>query len=93
MHQKLSAIIGVVSCSVLLAAACSDSSPTPDPNALTITPFDNELWRQHLDNLTLTEDLSLTEVYGDQWKEYAIFCGYTDVASLAEELGIPNRPV
>ena len=93
MHQKLSAIIGVVSCSVLLAAACSDSSPTPNPNVLTITPFDNELWRQHLDNLTLTEDLSLTEVYGDQWKEYAIFCGYTDVASLAEELGIPNRPV
>lgn len=89
MRYKLTCIIAC--CSVLLTA-CTDSPPAPDPNALTISSFDNELWSQHLDNLTLIEDVSITEVYSDQWKEYAIFCGYTDVASLAEDLGIPNAP-
>lgn len=91
MRQKLLGIIITVACTAL-AVACTDSPPTPNPNKLTIDPFVDELWRQHLDNLTLTEDLSLTEVYGDQWKEYAIFCGYTHVASVAEELGITEYP-
>ena len=91
MRQKLLGIIITVACTAL-AVACTDSPPTPNPNKLTIDSFVDELWRQHLDNLTLTEDLSLTEVYGDQWKEYAIFCGYTHVASVAEELGITEYP-
>lgn len=89
MRYKLT---GFIACTTILLGACTDSPPTPDPHRLTIDPFRHELWRQHLYNLTLIEDLSLTEVYGDQWKEYTIFCGYTDVASLAEDLGIPNAP-
>ena len=69
MRQKLTSII---CCSGLLAT-CADPAPTPDPDELSITPFVNELFRRHLSNLALTEELSLAEVYGDKWKEFAVF--------------------
>ena len=88
MRQKLTGII----CCFGLLAACTDPAPTPDPNALSITPFVNELFQQHLNNLTPTEELSLAEVYGDQWKEFAVFCPYWDGASMAESYGITDHP-
>ena len=91
MRQKSLCIIITVGYATL-AAACTDSPPAPDPNMLTIAPFSDELFRQHLNNLTLIEDISITEVYGDKWEEYAIFCGYMDGASVAEELGITEHP-
>ena len=88
MRQKLTSII---CCSGLLAT-CADPAPTPDPDELSITPFVNELFRRHLSNLALTEELSLAEVYGDKWKEFAVFCPYWDGASMAESYGITDHP-
>ena len=87
MKYKLT---GFIACTTILLGACA--APGPPSAELSIEPFAEELWRQHLNNLTLTEDLSITEVYGDKWKEYAIFCGYMGGASIAEDLGITKHP-
>ncbi|MDO5101213.1 MAG: hypothetical protein Q4D52_06605, partial [Eubacteriales bacterium] len=78
MKYKLTSVIA---CSATLLVACSQTETAPISD-MSIDPVIDELYRQHLDNLTLTEDVSLTEAYGDKWEKFAIFCSAEDPESV-----------
>lgn len=80
MKYKLT---GFIACTATLLVACTesdfDSDPGPAPvSDISIELVADELYRQHLNNLTLTEDVSLTEAYGNKWEKFAIFCSAED---------------
>lgn len=87
MRYKLT---GFIACSAILLGACA--APRPPSAELSIESFTDELFRRHLHNLTITEELSLAEVYGDQWKEFVVFCPYWDGDAIAEDHGITDHP-
>lgn len=82
--------ISLIICTSALLAACSDSS-TPLSDLL-IFDFDDELFRRHTINLKATEELSLAEVYGKQWKQYAIICASSDTAAAKERFDLTETP-
>ena len=57
-----------------------------------IDPFVDELFRRHHTNSAATQELSIEEVYGGLWEEFAVFCPYWDGASMAESYGITDHP-
>ena len=70
MKYKLT---GFIACTATLLVACSKTETAPVSD-MSIDSVADELYRQHLNNLTLTEDVSLTEAYGDKWEKFAVFC-------------------
>ena len=66
-------ITGLIACTATLLVACSETETAP-VSEMSIESVADELYQQHLDNLTLTEDVSITEAYGDKWEKFAIFC-------------------
>ncbi len=85
-HKSISLVI----CAFTLLTACSEpSTPLSD---LLIFDFDDELFRRHTINLKATEELSLAEVYGKQWKEYAVICSSSDTAVIKERFGLTETP-
>lgn len=81
--------VGLIICTSALLTACSDSVPLSD---LLIYDFTHELYRRHTINLKATEELSLTEVYGKQWKQYAIICALSDTAAAKERFDLTETP-
>ncbi|MDO5101214.1 MAG: hypothetical protein Q4D52_06610 [Eubacteriales bacterium] len=89
MRYKLTSTIY---CATLLAA-CAIPEPTFSPDQFsTIDPFVDELFRRHLTNPAATQELSLEDIYGGVWEEFAIFCPGEDGASMAESYGITDHP-
>lgn len=89
MRYKLTSTI---CCSTLLAA-CAIPEPTFSPDRFsTIDPFVDELFRRHLTNPAVTQELSLEDGYLGVWEEFAIFCPDSDGASMAESYGITDHP-
>ena len=83
-------LVGLIICTSTLLTACSDSS-TPVMDLL-IYDFTGELFRRHTINYKATEELSLAEVYGKQWKQYAIICPSSDTAVIKERFGLTDTP-
>lgn len=80
MHMKHK-LTGVIACTATLLVACSQTETAPVSD-MSIDSVADELYQQHLDNLTLTEDVSLTEAYGEKWEKFAIFCSAKDPESV-----------
>ena len=82
--------ISLIICTSTLLTACGEPfTPLYDP---LIYDFTDELYRRHKINLKATEELSLAEVYGKQWKQYAVICSWSDTAAAKERFGLTETP-
>lgn len=84
-YKPTSLIIGT---SILLIACC-DSIAVSDT---WIYDLKRELFQRHRIHLTTTEKLTLAEVYGKHWDEYAIICPSSNTATVKAHFKIAETP-